>query len=469
MLLDTLIQGGTVHSEHGAHALDVGIINGRIAVLALPGTLSRSEAKHIIDASGCDVLPGCIDVHVHLALPFCGTVSCDDFAFGSRAAACGCVTSVIDFAIPSAGQSLRDAHEAWTAKAAGNSMIDYAWHLAVTRDEHLAEIPRMIDAGLPTFKEFMIYESEGWNSGEARLRATLALMKKHSGMLLVHAEAPRMLEQNIRAYHTPEEMRKHGARLHAMTRPHLVEAQAIKQCVDLCEETGGRLYVVHMSTANGANIVRDAHARGVNVLAETCVQYLVLDERVFDREDGHLFACCPQVKKQSDIDRLWRGVVSGEVSVVSTDTCSFTRAQKQMWWHGDAATGFGDFTKIPMGLPGLDTLVPLMYTQGVKQGRIQMRDLVRLCAGAPARHMGLWGKKGAILPGFDADIAIIDPRASKVVTPKNLQSACDWSPYEGMKLFGFATRTLVRGEVVVRDGAPVGDLRHGQFLTRKLG
>lgn len=458
MNFDTLIAGGTLHTEDAALAADIAITGGRIAAVTLPGVIPASAAGRVIDAGGCEVFPGFLDVHVHLALPFCGTVSCDDFDAGSKAAACGGVTTVIDFAIPGKGQTLRQAHEAWEQKAAGRSIVDYAWHLAITDDRHLEEIPRMIEAGLPTFKQFMIYESEGWNSDDARMFKTLGLLRRHGGVLLVHAESSRLLDGLIREQRTPERMRELGAKLHALTRPNIVEAEAIARSVRLCEETGGQLYIVHMSTGEGADIVRSALARGVPVAAETCVQYLVLDDRVFDRDDGHLFACCPQVKKPADIDRLWRGL-GEEVCLVSTDTCSFTREQKAMWK--------GDFTKIPMGLPGLDTMIPLLYTLGVKARRITPQQLVGLCAGEPARKMGLWGRKGAIAPGFDADITIIDPRASKTVTPrKTLQSMCDWSPYEGMNLAGFSRTTLVRGTVVVDGGEPVARPGHGVFLPR---
>jgi dihydropyrimidinase len=461
---DTLVLGGTLHTAQRSFAADVAITGHRIAAVAQPGTFARSSAKQIIDASGCDVLPGCIDVHVHLALPFCGTISCDDFEAGSKAAACGCVTSVLDFAIPARGQSLRQAHEGWLAKAQGQSLVDYAWHLAITSDAHLSEIEKMVELGLPTFKEFMIYEGEGWNSDDARLYRTLQLMRQHHAMLLVHAESSRVLDTLIAQHHTPAQMRAHGAKLHALTRPNFIEAEAIERAAHWCKVTGGTLYIVHMSTGEGADIVRRCRSEGAPLMAETCTQYLTLTDKVFDGPDGHLFACCPQVKKQPDIDRLWKGLRS-DVLVVSTDTCSFTREQKRMWWND--AEGFGDWTKIPMGLPGLDTMVPLMYTLGVQSGRITKNQLVELCAANPAKIMGLWGRKGDVAPGFDADLAIIDPRASKVVTPKNLQSRCDWSPYEGLSLAGFARTTLVRGKVVVDSGAPLAAAKgHGSFMMR---
>lgn len=468
MTFDTIITGGTVHSAMSSAKLDIGIQGEHIAAVAAPGSLKADKKTKTIDASGMDVIPGCLDVHVHLALPFCGTVSCDDFDSGARAAACGCITTVIDFAIPGKDQSLADADKVWHAKSDGISHIDYAWHLAITNKRHIDEIPAMVKKGLPTFKEFMIYESEGWNSDDAMLYATLEKVHQQgpgAAMLLLHAESPRVLDLLIARMHTPALMKKHGAKLHAMTRPNFIEAEAIERAIHISSVTGGNLYIVHMSTGEGADLIKAAQAKGVPVIAETCVQYLTLDDSVFAGKDGHLFACCPQVKKKADIERLWQAIEprgSGEVSVVSTDTCSFTREQKKMW----EVNGVGDWTKIPMGLPGLDTMVPVVYTHGVRAGRISINKLVELCATAPARIMGLGHRKGQIAPGFDADIAIIDPKRTVTVDHKKLQSRCDWNPYQGEKMAGFAHTTLCRGTTLVEDHKFVGKKPQGQFLKR---
>jgi dihydropyrimidinase len=253
-------------------------------------------------------------------------------------------------------------------------------------------------------------------------------------------------------------MKKYGARLHRMTRPNFIEAEAIQRAVQWSEATGGQLYIVHMSTAEGADIIRAAQARGVAVIAETCAQYLVLDDSVFDREDGHLFACCPQLKKPADVERLWKGLRAGEVSVISTDTCTFTREQKAMW--------NGDWTKIPMGMPGLETLLPLVYTQGVLEGRLTLEEMSAKLSTNPARIMGLYPRKGAIQIGADADLAIIHPQRRETVTPSRMETNADWSPFEGWQLAGFARTTLSRGEVIVDDYRVVGREGRGQWLPR---
>ena len=345
---DTIVRGGNVVTPQGASKTDVGIVGEKIAAIA--PDLAASPGTKVIDASGHHVIPGVLDVHVHLELPFCGTVSSDDYRTGTRAGARGGVTTLIDFAIPYAGDSLDDGRRQLDEEGRGQG----ADRLHVPHLHHAVERAQgsdqgMVDRGFTTFKEFMIYESEGWQSDDRALFGTLEKMKEYGTMLLVHAESARVLDELIARNHTPELMKKYGAQLHAMTRPNFIEAEAIQRVVMWSEVTGGQLYIVHMSTAEGTEIVKAAQARGVPVIAETCAQYLVLNDDVFANEDGHLFACCPQLKKPADSARLWEGLKDGEVSVISTDTCTFTRDQKAMWE--------GDWTKIPMGMPGLETLL----------------------------------------------------------------------------------------------------------------
>jgi dihydropyrimidinase len=278
-------------------------------------------------------------------------------------------------------------------------------------------------------------------------------------MLLVHAESSRILDELIARHHTPELMAALGARLHAMTRPDYVEAEAIQRAITWGEATGGRLYIVHMSTAKGTDLVKAARARGADVYAETCAQYLVLDESVFNRPDGHLFACCPQVKTSADQARLWKGLVDEEISVVSTDTCTFTRAQKARWE--------GDWTRIPMGLPGLETLVPIVYTHGVRQGRLTLEQLVARCCTNPAKLMGLFPQKGIIAPGSDADLVLIDPDRIIEVDHAKMETNADWSPYQGWPLAGFAATTFSRGRKIVEDYRFIGERGWGRWLPRE--
>lgn len=475
MSYDLIIANGTIVNADGTEQADVAISGEKIAKvgkgLARKFARSAKQAKptngasngspRIIDADGCYVVPGALDVHVHLALPFCGTTSADDYNTGTRAAARGGVTTVIDFAIPYGDDSLHDALENWKKKAGGISCVDYTFHIAVTKwDRHQHEMQALVDAGFPTFKQFMIYAREGWQADDAAIFGALEKCRELDAMLLVHCETPRVLDALIERHHNEDEMKKLGARLHAVTRPNLIEWEAIQRCVAYAETTGGRLYVVHMSTAEGTEIVRRAHKRGLdNVFAETCAQYLVLDDSMFDRPDGHLYACCPQIKKKADQKRLWQGLHDGDVCAVSTDTCTFTREQKAMWG--------GDWTRIPMGLPGLETLVPIVYTHGVQKGRLKMREMVDLVSANPAKVMGLYPTKGVIAKGADADIAIIHPKKKFKVTPGEMETNCDWSPYDGWNLAGFSRTTLCRGRVIVDDYKFCGENGWGKLLTRK--
>ena len=459
MRFDTVIKNGNVITPAGAYRGDVGISGEKIAAL---GADLDGEGAKVIDATGHHVIPGVLDVHVHLELPFCGTVSADDYRSGTRAGARGGVTTLIDFAIPYAGDSLSQAADNWMKKAEGKSLIDYTFHICITRwNDHKDQIRGMVDRGFTTFKEFMIYESEGWQSDDRALYGTLEKMKEYGSMLLVHAESAKVLDELIARHHTPDLMRRYGARLHRMTRPNFIEAEAIQRAVQWSEATGGQLYIVHMSTGEGADIIRAAQARGVPVIAETCVQYLVLDDSVFDREDGHLFACCPQLKKPKDVERLWDGLHRGEVSVISTDTCTFTREQKAMW--------NGDWTKIPMGMPGLETLLPLTYTKGVLDGRMTLEEMCAKLSTNPAKIMGLYPRKGAIQIGADADIAIVHPSKRHAVSSQNgsMETNADWSPFEGWELAGFARTTISRGDVIVDDYKVVGREGRGQWLPRR--
>ncbi len=458
MRYDTVIQGGAIVTPAGVYKADVGIIGEKIAAIGTDLAEGRDDVT-VIDAGGHYVLPGVIDVHVHLELPFCGTVSSDDYRSGTRAAARGGVTTLMDFAIPYAEESLSEALDNWHRKAEGKALIDYSFHLCVTRwQEHRHQIKDMVERGIPTFKEFMIYESEGWQSDDRAMFCTLEQLRDLGGMLMVHAETSRVLDELIERHHTPDLMAKYGARLHGMTRPSWVESEAIQRAITWSEVTKGPLYVVHMSTGAGADLVKAAQERGVPVLSETCPQYLVLDESVFEGSDGHLFASCPQIKTTADSQRLWKGLVDGEVAVVSTDTCSFNRRQKAMW--------NGDWSKIPMGLPGLETLLPVVYSRGVLEGRLTLETLVsRLCAD-PARIMGLYPKKGVLQVGSDADLAIIHPDRKITVRPEEMETNTDWSPFENWDLAGFARTTLSRGEVIVDDYKVVGKEGRGQWISR---
>ncbi len=460
MRFDKIIHGGKLVTATETTPTDIGIRGETVAALGKGLARSSRNGAELIDATGRYVIPGGIDVHVHLELPFCGTVSADDYDSGTRAAARGGVTTVIDFAIPYGQESLRQAVDNWHARAEGKSCIDFAFHVAITNwQRHAKEIKKIFEQGYPTFKQFMIYEKEGWQSDDAAMFGALEILRDLGGMLLVHAESSRVLDLLIERHHTSAAMKKYGAYLHTMTRPNFVEAEAIERVIHWTRVTGGRSFIVHMSTGEGADLIKRARGEGVNILAETCAQYLVLDDDEFKKKDGHLYATCPQLKKPRDQKRLWTGLRDGEVCSVSTDTCTFTRKQKATWK--------GDWTKIPMGMPGLETLLPLVYTFGVRKRRMTLNQFVDKCCTTPARTMGMFPRKGNVQIGSDADLTIIHPTKTIQVDWRKMETNCDWSPFQGWPLAGFAEHTFCRGRQIVKDYKFVGKNGYGRFIPRK--
>ncbi len=459
MKFDTIIRGGRLVTATETVRADLGIRGEKIVAIGNQLAGTRHDAARVINARGRYVIPGGVDVHVHLALPFCGTVSADDYDSGTRAAACGGVTTLIDFATPYGKETLPRALENWRARAEGKSCVDYSFHMCITNwQRQKKDVQRIIDQGVPTFKQFMIYAKQGWQSDDADMYSALETLRDLGGMLCVHAESSRVLDLLIERHHSRAEMKKHGAYLHTLTRPNFVEVEAIERAIRWAKATGGRLFIVHMSTGEGADLVKRAREEGVNVLAETCAQYLALDDSVFAGKDGHLYATCPQLKKPRDQKRLWEGLKRGEVCSVSTDTCTFTRKQKAMWK--------GDWTRIPMGMPGLETLLPIVYTRGVLGRRLTVNEFVDKCCTAPAKIMGLYPRKGALRIGSDADVTIIHPTNKRKVDWRKMQTNCDWSPFHGWELAGFAEHTFCRGRQVVEDYKFVGRNGHGKFIPR---
>jgi dihydropyrimidinase len=452
MTYDIVIKGGRIASSSGTTRADVGIAGEKIAAVG-----QSLEGKQTIDATNRLVLPGAIDVHNHFQLPFCGTTSADDFTNGSKAAAMGGVTTFLDFAIQAKPASVMEAISARRAEADGKVCIDYGLHAGITEwnDDRAREIPQIIDAGLPTFKMFMIYRSQGWQSTDADIYAALRETSKYGGMVGLHAE-----NDDLIAFFQKEAERDglKGCYAHALTRPTITETEAISRAINLARATGGRLYIFHMSTGAAADIVRHARQGGVDVHAETGPHYLLLDDELFKREDGHHFATCPPIRKPADQENLWRRIADGTVEVLATDTCTFNSQQKAMWQ--------GDYRKIPFGMPGIETLLPLTYSKGVREGRITLEQMISLLCESPAKLFGMWPRKGTISVGSDADVVIFDPDHSATISCKNLVTNCDYNPFEGTKVTGWPMTTLLRGKRVVSERTFVGQPGQGKFIKR---
>ena len=407
------------------------------------------------------IIPGGIDVHVHFELPVGDLVSSDDFVTGTRAAAAGGITTVIDFANQDREKGLIAGIEERMAKAEGKVCIDYSLHSVISNwnDSIKNEMSKVIEFGIPTFKMFMIYEKRGLQSDDADLFSALKASKENGSRICVHAESEKVMSLLIERY--LKEKEKYGAYAHVLSRPNFIEKEAISRAIMWAEATGGKLYIVHMSTGEGADLVKDAKEKNIDVIGETCPQYLVLDDEVFrDKEKGHYYATCPQVKKKKDNERLWEGLAKNELSLVATDTCTFTTKQKNTWE--------GDFTKIPYGMPGVETMIPIIYTYGVLGNRFSLNHFVSLVSTNPAKIMGMYPQKGEIKIGSDADIVIFHPEEKRKVDYKKLETNCDWSPYEGLELAGFPEITISRGKVIVKDGKFIGNEGHGKFVKRHI-
>jgi dihydropyrimidinase len=453
---DLIVKNGTIITASDIYKADLGVKDEKIVVISRK--LKSNSAKDVLDAQDKYVFPGAIDVHVHLQLPFSGTISADDFENGTKAAAMGGVTTIIDFAIQSKGHSIMEAIKARQKEADSKVCIDYGLHAAITdwNPETQKEIKQVIEYGIPSFKMFMIYKDEGWMADDGMLFQALEETKKFGGMIGVHAESVFVLDMLINRY--AKEKDKWGAYAHTLSRPYYTESEAVQRAIKWAEVTGGKLYIVHMSAGESADYVRAAKERGVQVFAETCPQYLLLNDEVFKGKQGHLYATCPQIKKPEDNKRLWQGLIQGDVQILATDTCTFDTKQKAMWK--------GDFRKIPFGLPGVETLFPLMYSEGVGKNRFSIHHLLALTSTNPAKLFGMYPNKGTIAVGSDADLVVFNPQKPVTLQASDLQTNCDWSPYEGWKLKGYPQVTISRGKIVVKDNKFVGEVGHGQFLVR---
>ncbi len=449
---DLIIQNGRVALPEGVKHTHLAIKDGKFAVI---GAVIAGGASEVIDAAGRLVLPGIIDPHTHMGIPIKTTTSADDFRSGSEAAAFGGVTTILDFTVQAAGQSLREALEERIAKARGKSCIDFGIHVNITDqpEKWLHQIPELIAAGFTHFKAFTTYREAGMMMDWPQLRTVLRTINEHGGLLMLHAEENDIIEartaENLQAGHR-------AAIYHARSRPAEAEAAAIEKAAQIAGELDARLYIVHVSSRAGLEAGMRARDRGVKIYLETCPQYLLLDESRFLTENGHYYIATPPLRTAEDCRALWQGVADGAIDAIGTDHCPFTRRQKDAWQ--------GQFHLCPNGLPGVETSFPLLYTHGVETGIIPLaRLLERMCTN-PAEIFGLSHRKGAIRVGNDADFFLWNPDTPATLSAESLHGAADWSPYEGMALSGRVDITFVRGKAVVRDGQFCGKPGTGESL-----
>jgi dihydropyrimidinase len=451
-----LIKQGTIVTAADLYRGDVLVEDEKITVI---GTALDMPVDEVVDATGKYVLPGGIDVHTHLDMPFGGTTSADDFETGTRAAAFGGTTSVIDFAIQYRGQRLHDAWAAWAKKAEGNAVVDYGFHMIVTElnDQVEQEMDSLVAQGITSFKLFMAYPGV-FMLDDASIFKALLRTSRNGGTICMHAENGGVIDVLVqRALQSGQTAPKY----HALTRPARAEAEATHRAIALAEIADVPIYIVHLSAAEALEMVTEARDRGLPAYAETCPQYLFLSYDNYEEPgfDGAKYVMSPPLRDRAKQDRLWRGLAFNDLQVISTDHCPFCmKEQKEL--------GANDFSKIPNGAPGIETRMSLVFDGGVRAGRISINRFVELTATAPAKMFGLFPRKGTIAPGSDADIVVFDPTRTMTLSAKTLHMNVDYNPYEGRQVTGATETVLSRGRFVIRNGEFVGRRGAGAFLKR---
>ena len=452
--MKTLLKGGRVVSGSGVIAADV-LLEGE--TIAAVGPNLAADGAETVDCTDKLLFPGFIDAHTHFDLEVAGTITADDFTTGSRAALRGGTTTVIDFAAPDKGEALHTGLQRWHRKADGKTACDYAFHMTIDdwNEGISAEIKEMVDGGIPSFKMYMTYPA--MMIGEKDMYFALKRLKDVGGIVGVHCENSGIIDALIAEKKSAGEM---GPSSHPRTRPNGLEAEAVSHLLRLAEQVDTPVIIVHLSTKEALEEVRAARNRGQTVYVETCPQYLLLEDSVYDDPDftqAAKYICAPPLRSVADQEALWLALGDGEIQTVCTDHCSFTTAQKRV--------GQYDFTKIPGGLPGVETRGVLLYSAGVATGRITEADMCRILSENVAKLYGCWPRKGVIAPGSDADIVVYDPHADSVITVAGQLQNVDYNPYEGFQTQGSIAQVYLRGTLSVDHGVVLAE-NHGQFIPR---
>ncbi len=459
----TLIKNGTVVTAVDTYAADVWVDGGKIVALAAPGT-ALGKPDREIDAQGKLVMPGGIDAHTHLDMPFGGTTSSDDFETGTIAAAHGGTTTLVDFAIQQKGKSLREGLDAWYAKAEGKAAIDYGFHMITTdvNQSSLDEMSGLVREGVTSFKLFMAYPGVLYVDDGQIFRA-MQKARDLGALICMHAENGIAIDVLIeQALARGETAPKH----HSLTRPQVAEAEGTHRALCLAEMAGAPVYIVHLSAPRALDKVLEARDRGLPAFAETCPQYLFCSFDDLAREEepwgpfaGARYVCTPPLRPREMQADLWRGLRTNDLQVVSTDHCPFCmKGQKEL--------GRDSFAKVPNGMPGIETRLYLLWDGGVRSGRISPNRFVEITSTAPAKIFGLYPHKGTVAVGADADLLVWDPDKEHTLDHANLHMRVDYSPYEGRKVHGAPSHVLSRGELIVENGRFLGKPGRGRFIRR---
>src|ERR1700685_598710 len=459
MGFDTIIINGSVVTATDTCVADVAIADGKIA--ALGKDFPRENATQVVDASGKYVFPGGIDVHTHLDMPFGGTTSADDFETGTRAAAFGGTTTLIDFAIQYKGQQLRQAFDTWMSKASSKAVCAHAFPCIVpdVSGGQLSEMNDLVHEGVTSFKLFMAYPGV-FMLDDGSIFKALQTTSKNGGMVCMHAENGSAIDVIVQQALAEG---KRAPKYHALTRPTTAEAEAVGRAIALAAMAGAPLYICHLSCEDALAKIREARDRGLPVYAETCPQYLYLSLENMDAPgfEGAKYVFTPPLREKWHQEKLWNGLKCDHLQVVSTDHCPFCfKEQKEM--------GKDDFTKIPNGGPGVEHRMSLIYSGGVAAGRFSANRFVELVSTTPAKLFGLYPRKGTIAVGSDADLVIFDADRKHTISARNHHMRVDYSMFEGIEVTGMPDAVLSRGQLVVEGDKFLGRTGAGEFLKRAL-
>lgn len=454
MSYDLVIKNGTIVNSNGSFLGDIGVVDGKIA--ALKESIS-SESSQLLDATNRLVFPGIIDAHTHMEHGSGDDTTVDDFERGSKAAACGGVTTFMDFIIQRDKRSIEESFALRNTSAKRKAVIDYSFHIALMDvDERiLEEIPQAIANISSSFKLFMTYRKLGFMVSDDMLLRVMAKAADQGGMIGVHGENDSIVEY-LQEKHIKEN--KTSPIYHAESRPNIAEAEAINRAIAFSKITDCPLYIFHLTTKESLHLVGRAREEGLQVFAETNPHYLLLNKESYTRPDGQNFIMSPPLRSREDCEALWNGIYTGHISVLSTDHCPYHKQHK--------IGGREDFRKVSPGIPGIELLLPLTYSEGVAKGRISLEKMVDLLCYQPAATFGLTPAKGSISVGSHADLVLFDPEKRWSVDPKRLMMKSDYSPYEGFAITGRVEKTISRGRVVFDGQDIVAEPGFGQYLYR---
>ncbi|MGI5966066.1 MULTISPECIES: dihydropyrimidinase [Anaerotruncus] len=464
--MDLIIRNGTVVSHKGRQIADVAVKDGKIFAV---GYLGDMKGDKEIDAKGKFVIPGGIDTHTHHENPFQGCCGGDDFYTGSIAAACGGTTTMMDFSITDPGSLPYEFAQGRIKKALDRGIvIDFSFHCCLKEmsDAILEQVKDVIDLGLASFKVYMVYAKEKMMMDDGMLLDLIKEATKYGGLVGVHAENCAIADYNVAKAIERGDV---DWMAHATTKPNLVEYEAIQRAITLARSCDTAMYIYHMSTKEGAQMLMDAQAEGRPVYAETCAHYLRLTDEIFTGDDGYLNLLSPPLRKKEDQNKLWEALSKKAIYCTGSDHAPFTIAEKSMRLEkGPDGKFIHDFTKVCNGAPGIELKLPTLIN-GVSEGKITWEQLVFANSYGAAKIFGMMGKKGELTPGADADIVIVDPNKEKTITgPEVLHMHCDHTPYKGLHFQGWPEMTILRGKIIVKDDEWVGDKGDGEFVKRRI-